>query len=334
MSHAVEMQKDAQGNEVFLAGYRRIPAWHHLGVVADDLTLADAGLAGWGITPQPAYVNIDGTFVEVDEKLGKVMTRNLIDGTRAPLSIVGPSTVPHQNEDLFTFVEAMLSIGADGENPLELEAAGSLQDGRRVWILMRIPGSFEIGGDKIERWVCVETSHDGKGATRAFITYIRVVCWNTLSAAANAATNKYIIRHNGPIFPSMAVQAREVLGLHLKVDPVLTEIVSTWQDRVVTDAQFEEIVKNYAPDAPKGATERQKRTVTRKREQVQTLYNGPTIGQFKGTKWGAVNALTEAYQWSPGSQTSAESLAKRQMVGAAANERAAVRLVDAVLGEV
>ena len=330
--HAIEIQTDAQGNEVALCGYRKTPAWHILGKTLDHLTLADTGLTEWGITPQPAYVLIDGEFVEVNPKLGMVNTRRLLDGTRAPLAFVGPSTVPHQNEDLFTFAEAMLSIGADSGEPLELEAAGSLHEGRRVWILMRIPGAFEIGGDKIERWVCVETSHDGKGATRAFITYIRVVCWNTLSAAANAAANKYVIRHNGPIFPQMAVQAREVLGLHLKVDPVLTEIVSEWQDTAVSEAQWEEIVKNYAPDAPKGSTERIKRTVVRKRAQVNDLYFGSqTIGEFRGTKWGAVNALTEAYQWAPGSQTSAESLAKRQMVGAASNERAAVRLVDEVL---
>lgn len=331
VSHAIEIQKDANGKDVALAGYRKTPAWHVLGAVVDNLSLSDAGLSGWDITPQPAYVLVDGEYVEVDPKLGMVNTRTLLNGKRAPLAFVGPNTVPHQNEDLFTFAEAMLSIGADSGEPLELEAAGSLHDGRKVWILMRIPGSFDIGGDKIERWVCVETNHDGKGATRAFITYIRVVCWNTLSAAANAALNKYVIRHNGPIFPQMALQAREVLGLHLKVDPVLTEIVEQWQEQTVTDAQFEQIVKEYVPDAPKGATSRVKNTVARKRSMIEKVYASPTIGEFRGTKWGVVNALTESYQWAPGSQTSQESLAKRQMVGAAAQERAAVRLVDAVL---
>ena len=333
--HAIEIQKDANGNDVALAGFRREPAWHVLGNVLDELTLKDTGLSGWQIESSPVYVEIDGQMVPVDPKLGQVMTRMLVNGTRAPLSMVGPNIIPHQNEDLEIFARAMLEIGADSDNPLEIEAAGSLQDGKRVWILFTIPGTFDVGGDKFARYLVVETSHDGRGATRAFITYIRVVCWNTLSAAASAATNKFIIRHTGPVYPQLAVQAREVLGLHLKVDPVLTEIVSQWQDVKVSEGQWGEIVKNSVPDVPVHATDRQKRTVIRKRDMLNKLYFGSdTIGEFKGTKWGAVNALTEAYQWAPGSQTSKESLAKRQMSGAAANERAAVRLVDAVLAGV
>lgn len=330
--HAIEIQKDAQGNDIALAGYRREPAWHLLGTVKDELEFADTGLGGWEIVGQPAYVKIGDEFVEVDPKLGQVMTRTLKNGTRAPLSMVGPNIVPHQNEDLEVFARALLEIGADSDNPLIFEAGGSLNDGKRVWLLFQIPGTFEVGGDEFARYLCVETSHDGRGATRAFITYIRVVCWNTLSAASSAATNKYVIRHTGRLYPQLAVQAREVLGLHLKVDPVLTAIVDEWQNVPVSDGQWEQIVTGLVPDVPKHFTDRQKRTVTRKRVMLNGLYfTSPTIGQYKGTKWGAVNAITEAYQWAPGSQTSAESLAKRQMVGAAANERAAVRLVDAVL---
>lgn len=330
--HAIEIQKDAQGNDIALAGYRREPAWHLLGTVKDELEFADTGLGGWEIVGQPAYVKIGDEFVEVDPKLGQVMTRTLKNGTRAPLSMVGPNIVPHQNEDLEVFARALLEIGADSDNPLIFEAGGSLNDGKRVWLLFQIPGTFEVGGDEFARYLCVETSHDGRGATRAFITYIRVVCWNTLSAASSAATNKYTIRHTGRLYPQLALQAREVLGLHLKVDPVLTAIVDEWQNVPVSDGQWEQIVKELVPDVPKHFTDRQKRTVTRKRVMLHGLYfTSPTIGGYKGTKWGAVNAITEAYQWAPGSQTSAESLAKRQMVGAAANERAAVRLVDAVL---
>ncbi len=329
--HAIEIQKDAFGNTVEMAGYRKTPAWHVLGQVKDVLELQHTGLDNWDIMASPVFVEIDGQMVAVDPALGQVMTRKMKNGTRQPLSMVGPGTKPHQNEDLEAFALALLNIGADADNPIVFEAGGSLHDGKRVWLLFEIPGSFDIGGDKIKRYVVVETSHDGKGATRAYITYIRVVCWNTLSAAAGSAANKFIIRHTGPIFPQMAVQAREVLGLHLKVDPVLTEIVSQWQDEQVTDGQFEQIVKGLVPDAPVSATLRQKNTVVRKRTLLENVWKSDSIGQFRNTKWGAVNTVTEAYQWAAGTQTSKESLAKRQLFGAATNERAAVRVVDAVL---
>jgi phage/plasmid-like protein (TIGR03299 family) len=333
--HAIEIQEGRA-----MAAFNRKPAWHVLGEVGEFGTPRDgmkaAGLLDWQIQPYPTYIDVGGRMVEVDSKLGQVFGRRLLNGQVSPLSMVGPSTVPHQNEDLLLFAETLLSIGVESMEGLEFEATGSLQDGKRVWVLIRIPGAFDIGGDKIVRYLCVETSHDGKGATKAFITYIRVVCWNTLSAAANEAVNKYTIPHLRDILMQRDVPAaRETLNLHLKVDPVLTEIVSQWQDTIVTEGQWEEIVKNYAPDVPVHSTDRQKRTVVRKRAALNDLYfRSDTIGEFKGTKWGAVNAITEAYQWAPGSQTSKESLAKRQMAGAAANERAAVRLVDSVLAGV
>ena len=333
--HAIEMQEGRA-----LAAFNREPAWHVLGEVGEFRTPRDgmqaAGLLGWDIQPYPAFIKVEDRLVPVDDKLGQVFGRQLLNGQVAPLSMVGPSTVPHQNEDLLLFAETLLSIGVESMEGLEFEATGSLQDGKRVWVLIKIPGTFDIGGDKIVRYLCVETSHDGKGATKAFITYIRVVCWNTLSAAANAAVNKYTIPHLRDILLQRDVPAaRETLALHLKVDPVLAEIVTSWQETPVSEGQWEQVVKNYAPDVPVHFTDRQKRTVLRKRQQINDLYfTSDTIGQYRGTKWGAVNALTEAYQWAPGSQTSKESLAKRQMVGAAANERQAERLVDAVLAGV
>lgn len=326
--HGIEIRNDGRA----LYASARIPAWHTLGKVVDDdtITLADAGLAEWDIKPRPVFVQTDDGFLPVSDKLGQVFTR-VIDGREEALSMVGPHIVPHQNEHLEVFARAMLERGVEVGQRLIFDSAGSLMDGRRVFLAFRIPGTFDIGGDTIERWLIVETSHDGRGATRAFVAYIRVVCYNTLSAAASAAANKFVIRHTGPVFPELAHQALEVLNLHLKVDPVLAGIVEEWQDTKVTDSQFDQIVRRQVPDAPKIATDRQKRTVERKRGLLFDLWDGPTVGEFKGTKWGAVNAFTEAYQWAPGSKTSAESLAKRQLVGAAPQERAVVRAIDEVL---
>ena len=66
--HAIEIQKDADGNDVALAGYRREPAWHILGNVLDELTLVDTGLKDWQIESSPVFVQIDGQMVPVDPK--------------------------------------------------------------------------------------------------------------------------------------------------------------------------------------------------------------------------------------------------------------------------
>jgi len=64
---------------------------------------------------------------------------------------------------------------------LNFETVGSLNGGRRVWVLATLPEYIEVGGDPVRPYVLLMNSHDGSTAVIAATTPVRVVCQNTLN---------------------------------------------------------------------------------------------------------------------------------------------------------
>ncbi len=62
---------------------------------------------------------------------------------------------------------------------MKYETAGSLQEGRRIWLLAKLPDKYIIEGEQIEPYLVFGSSHDGSGAIKAAMTPVRVVCQNT-----------------------------------------------------------------------------------------------------------------------------------------------------------
>ena len=97
------------------------------------------------------------------------------------LGIVSDRYKVVQNEDAFRFTDELLGEG------VTYETAGSLQYGRKVWMLARMPQRYIIAGDEIEPYLVIMNSHDGSSGVKVAMTPIRVVCQNTLNLALNSA---------------------------------------------------------------------------------------------------------------------------------------------------
>ena len=80
-----------------------------------------------------------------------------------------------------------------------MKRAGSLQGGRRTWILARLPQRYIISGDEITPYLVFMNSHDGSGAIKAAMTPVRVVCQNTLNLALSTAKRSWSTNHTGDI---------------------------------------------------------------------------------------------------------------------------------------
>jgi len=74
-------------------------------------------------------------------------------------------------------VDALLGEG------VRFETAGSLHEGRKVWMLAKLPNSYTLGGEEIAPYLVFSNSHDGNSSIRVAMTLIRVVCQNTLNLA-------------------------------------------------------------------------------------------------------------------------------------------------------
>lgn len=167
---------------------RNVP-WHGLGTQVENApSSADAirlGGLDWKVVQKKIYtedgIKINGYSANVRDKDGK------------SLGIVGSRYSIVQNEDAFKFTDAMLGEG------VKYETAGSLKDGRIIWLLAKLPNKYEILGDAVDPYIVFTNTHDGSGAVRVAMTPIRVVCNNTLNFALKTAKRTWSARHTGSI---------------------------------------------------------------------------------------------------------------------------------------
>ncbi len=169
----------------------KLTPWHGLGVVIVEAPSIAEGikLAGldWDVEVQ-SLVRPDG--VNVDD-FAKAFVRKDNNST---LGVVGPNTHPLQNKHAFDFFQPFV----DAQEAF-LETAGSLDEGRKVWVMAKIsrPNAEIVKGDEIAKFVLLSNSHDGTTAVRVGFTPIRVVCANTLAMAHGDKASKLLrVRHS------------------------------------------------------------------------------------------------------------------------------------------
>ena len=279
---------------------RQVP-WHGLGTVLDrpPATIAEAieasGL-GWRVEKEPIAVDRgeaaadDFMIPRCEEIPGYYAT--VRQDTREVLGIVGERYVVVDNHVAFEFVDQLLG------SAMHFETAGSLNGGRRVWVLASLPEHIEVGGDPVRPYALLMNSHDGSTAVVAASTPVRVVCMNTLNWALERARQKYSIRHTEKIREHVH-QARRVLDLSvdyykqfkLAGDRLATERFSEAQLRRVLD-------ELYPSGVEETAGERTRRTREQTKQRIIDLFaRGDTQGNAPGTKWAAVNAIVEHADW-------------------------------------
>ena len=94
-----------------------------------------------------------------------------------------------QNAQLCEIADRVMS-----ESGARYETAGTLRNGKLVWLLAHMPSDANISGDKVNKYILIYSSHDGSRSITIASTLVRVVCWNTLSASLSSASNKVELR--------------------------------------------------------------------------------------------------------------------------------------------
>lgn len=173
---------------------REVP-WHGLGNVLDGYpgTWAQArSLAGldWDPIEVPAYevgeLYSDGrASVSLIEDF-KQIKRN---DTNARLAIVQDGYQMITHDALGEIFEA-IQEKSDGD--ILYETAGSLDGGKKVWVLSKLGPALQLPGDPspLQPYMALMTSHDGTAALRVIGTGVRIVCMNTWHAADIDSTMK------------------------------------------------------------------------------------------------------------------------------------------------
>lgn len=122
---------------------------------------------------------------------------NIRASDRKALGIVTDKYQIVQNRDAFAFMDALLGEG------VTYETAGAAQEGRKVWILAKMPERYIIAGDEVSPYFIIMNSHDGSCSIKAAMTPIRVACQNALNLALRRAKRTWMTRHTANIHTRM-----------------------------------------------------------------------------------------------------------------------------------
>ena len=176
--------------------------WHGLGRIIMDAPASREALELAGLDWQVESRNIySGTGAMIPGYRANVRSTD-----DAVLGVVSDRYRIVQNEEAFQFTDDLLGEG------VTYETAGSLQGGKKVWMLARLPRKYLIAGDQVVPYLVIFNSHDGSSGVKVAMTPIRVVCQNTLNLALNTAKRSWTARHTENVL--LRVQdARETLQL-------------------------------------------------------------------------------------------------------------------------
>ena len=267
--------------------------WHRLGVVTDNpLDSADAitqaGL-DWTVSVRPLVTfdrenETEGNFIDVPNHYATVR-----DTDDSVLGVVGNRYTPIQNLECFNFLDTVLS-----DYDATYETAGSLDDGKVVWMLLNLNKDIAVGDDVTIPYLLLSNSHDGSSALKAVTTPIRVVCQNTLQLALGNYKTSFSFRHTQNLQKRMA-QARSALELSYQYVDGFTEEVERLIFQEVTDQKFNELVQTIMP-VPELKEDGSNAVVVQKSNEAQQLviqnFNLPEFRDHENTGWSAINALS------------------------------------------
>lgn len=262
--------------------YVREKPWHGLGIKVMEApkskeALKIAGL-DWKVVQEPV-------FTETKEKIEGYRV-NVRDTDRKVLGVVTDRYKVIQNEEAFAFTDALLGEG------VRYETAGSLQGGKKVWLLAHLPQEYIISGERISPYLVFSNTHDGSGAVRVALTPIRVVCNNTLNLALSTAKRSWSMVHTGNIQEKME-EAKNTLFMAEKYMDQLGKEFDNLRRIQLTDQKVNEYIEILLP-IEGDMTPLQRKNIFRLREDMQARYfDAPDLKEVGNNAYRFINAVSD-----------------------------------------
>lgn len=268
--------------EVETMFYTREKPWHGLGTMVQEAPDSGAALelAGldWQVI-QRSIKTLDGIPIAG-------FKANLRDTDNRVLGVVTDRYKVVQNGEAFAFTDELLGEG------VRYETAGSLQEGRRTWLLAKLPQRYIISGDEITPYLVFMNSHDGSGSIKAAMTPVRVVCMNTLNLALSTAKRTWSTNHTGNIAGKLE-DARYTLLYAEQYMSELGKAIDHMSRIKLSDRQVCEYIDALFPlvDQP---TEQQKKNLLHMKEDLKGRYfDAPDLKHVGRNAYRFVNAVSD-----------------------------------------
>lgn len=202
------------------------------------------------------------------------------------MSIVSTDYRPVQYGEAFSFLDEI--------NP-NYVAGGTLSDGKQGFLIVQLPEITQFdaapGGesDPHDMYVMVRTSHDLTRGIEVALLSLRGKCMNqlTLPSLTSDAPQRWNVRHVGDPRAKL-VEAQKILTNVPRYADVIARRMRQLADVSVTPRRLSVILKHVL------------RPTLANRDamidRILEMADRPTVG-FAGTGWGAVNTVSEFFQW-------------------------------------
>lgn len=292
MAHEIDSTTGKAG-----MAYKGAAPWHNLGQRLDaDATMDDwktaAGL-DWKCQRAPVYFDYNDSGEQKPFTGKDVLFRS---DTHAPLAVVSSGYHIAQPAQVLDFFAAI----AKNKN-FEMETAGSLFEGRRIWALARVGENARILDDVVAPYLMLATSYDATMSTIAQFTSVRVVCNNTLQGSLRNGSGKgrVTVPHSA-IFRPEEISAE--LGLATTSwDQFITK-ATRMAVRKISDTEMDKYLLALLDPEDVAAPEKTQKSKGYKR--IMALFHGEQMGTGQdavdGTVWGALQATTQYIDWEVG----------------------------------
>ena len=262
--------------------YVREKPWHGLGTMVSEApasidALIYAGL-DWRVLQKDVYT-ADGSPIPGY----KVNLRNT---DNAALGIVSDKYKVVQNKEAFQFTDDLLGEG------VTYETAGSLQGGRKVWMLAKMPHRYIIAGDEITPYMVVMNSHDGSSGIKVAMTPIRVVCSNTLNLALNSARRIWTTKHTENVM-SRVHEARETLLLAETYMGELGKGIDTLSKIKLSDKKVMDFMAEFFPveqDMPEAQRKNNQKLLA---DMKRRYFDAPDLTHVGRNGYRFINAVSD-----------------------------------------
>lgn len=319
MSALIDMS-NARANIAYTKG--QVP-WHGLGVPMKDTDSLDKWIeqAGfnWEVKSSPvSFVAEGGKSIVVPHR--RALYRS---DTLAPLSVVSDNYNETQPKQVAEFFRDLVKTAG-----FKIETMGMLKGGAMYWAMAKVGDLLDLGhGDTVLPYLLLATSCDGTLSNCATFTTVRVVCWNTLSAAVGKEGNSAQVRipHSTKFNET---RMKEELGL----------LPGGWErfkrdakDMTKRKVSKEEATKYFLEVLYPNKTEVD---ITVARPALASILNiyengvGQRTKTAAGTAWGLVNSVS---RWADHEKKAADNDNRMQSAWFGAGSRIKARALDQAL---
>lgn len=295
MAHEIEQNSDGS----YLAFFVKNSAWHKKGRILDlPPTIDEACSLAYPYSiiklPLEARIDTEGTIAHLPVPSHCAIVRS--DGK--VLSAMGSGYEVVQPRESIEFLSPFVESGL-----VDIEAGGSLRDGKRMWILAKIKGGDAdiLPGDQVKAYLLGYTSFDGSLSNGKMLTNVRVVCANTLAQAVGETDNltSWKLKHTKNIRVGLADIQRQI-AMTLNQFNKDVECYRDLATRSCNDAQLKTYIDAvFEIDRKVDAEPISSRTENKLESIYEMTLRQPELEMvpaMRGTAWNAYNGITQYLQ--------------------------------------